>query len=256
MIKSRPLLTTLALFAVLASSGARANLIVFEPDDFAVGTYVSRINPLVSLSTFRSHDDTSHVPVIAPVFVADCVGRFGNCVGTTGTKVFSDGFGGIEDWGAYGRNINGGIACFRALGLNTWSPTCSGQGLDRNFNLMLMTFTRPTDFVQISSGYASSDEALLYGFDDSFNFVGNLSIAFLNRQCSIGEYCTAAVSLTSQTANIRYALAGGWANNSSLDNLQFRVPDATGVPEPGAIALLASGLVCMFLGRRRQVRAR
>jgi hypothetical protein len=257
MIKSRPLLTTLALFAALASSEARANLIVFEPDDFAVGSYVSTINPLVSLWTFASNQDTSHVPVFAPVTIADCVGSHG-CASTTGRNVFRDAFGRIEAWGAYGGNIGGGVSCFRALGLNVLSPECSGGGLNNDFNLLLMRFASPTDFVRISGAYANNDFPLLFGFDESFNAVGTWANTFDYSRCALDEpeYCESTVSLMSQNSNIHYALAGGWSNGSSLDNLQFRSPGATSVPEPGAFAMLASGLVCMVLGRRRKILAR
>jgi hypothetical protein len=256
MFNRNSLLTSSVLFGLLVSSGASANLVVFEPDDFAVGTYVSTISPLVSLRTFRSHDDTRHVPVFAPVLIGDCLSPHGECSSTTGTKVFRDGFGGIDQWGGFGTGIQGGVRCFRSLGLNVWDPACSGNSLDGDFNLMLMTFTTATDFVQISSAYSSEDEALMYGFDQAFNLVGSMTVTFHDRQCSITEYCSSSVSLLSQSANIRYALVGGWSNGSSLDNLQFSVPNSKSVPEPEALALLAAAAGCMLVfGRRRRISA-
>jgi hypothetical protein len=253
MIKSKALLTSLALFAIFASTDARANLIVFEPDDFAVGTYVSTINPLVSLWNFRSDENTSHVPVFAPVFVSNCIGRHGECGSTTGTRVFGDAFGGI-DWGGLGSDNGAGVTCFRALGQNSWNPACNGHSLDGDFNLMLMSFATPTDFVRISSGYAYQDEALMYGLDDAFNLVGSSTVTFHDRQCSLFEYCTSSVSLVSQSANIRYVLTAGWANGASLDNLQFSRPESMSVPEPEAFALFMAGLAGMALvGRRKRL---
>ena len=61
-------------------------------------------------------------------------------------------------------------------------------------------------------------------------------------------YCQSTVSLTSAGSDIRYVLAGGWSNGSSLDNLRFNVP------EPGTLALFALGLASMGFARRRRER--
>jgi hypothetical protein len=250
MSNVKPIQRVLGLWMILLSAGAHANWVTFEPDDFAVGTYVSTINPHVSLSTFRSTDDTSHVPVLAPVFVGDCQAYFG-CASTTGSRVFQDAFGGIEQWGAFGGAIVGGTACFRALGMNTYIPECSGVGIDGDFNLLLMTFASPSDAVRISGAYANNDFPLLFGFDDAFNPVGSGSTT--NPQClESQEYCVSTASLDSTLANIRYVLAGGWSNNSSLDDLQFSVPNVTRVPEPDAFSLMAFALACMAVMRHRR----
>jgi hypothetical protein len=256
MLNTKSILTPLALLAVLASSDARAVFITLDPDDFVAGTNVSTASSLVSLETFRSQSDTSYVPTFSSVFVEECAGGTGpGCASTTGTKVFGDGFGGIDQWGAFGGSISQGVSCFASLGLGVADPLCNNHGLYSGFNLMLMTFSDPTEAVQISGAYYAEDSTYLYGLDDSFNLVGVMSQFFHDERCSeLGAYCdSSTVSLTSQSANIRYVLAGGWSNGTSLDDLKFDVQDTTRVPEPGALALFAFGLGAMAFARRRRV---
>ena len=106
MSKWRLLSSSLAFLICLVGENAKANLMIFEPDDYVVGANLSNANPYVSLATFRSSATTSFVPVFAPVSVGDCTAPFG-CVSTTGSKVFRSGFGGIVDWGGLG---TGGIS--------------------------------------------------------------------------------------------------------------------------------------------------
>jgi hypothetical protein len=166
-----------------AAGTANANIIVFEPDDFAPGTYVSRASADVTLWTFRSYFDTGYVPTFSPVYVAEdprCATHPDDCAATTGTQVFQDAYGGIASWGAIGDSIGNAVSCFQSLGQNASTL----WGCNQRFNVMLMEFTSLTDFVQIGGAFWAQDDTYLYAFDDAFNRVGFGSGPFDFPRCS------------------------------------------------------------------------
>lgn len=242
----RNLLKIIALAACVAATNAQATIITFEPDDFAAGTDVSGVNPYVTLQTFRNHQDTSYTPTFAPVFVTECATAGPSCYSTTGVRAFGDGYGGFDSWGALGGSLGSASSCFSNLGLGTPGVNCF-----ESFNAMLMSFADPTDFVEISGAYWAQDETYLYGFDDNFNLLGSMSRTFDWERCqgpgAYTDYCLVTTSLSSSSSAIRYVIAGGWSNGTSLDNLRFN----TSVPEPGSFALLSLGLILTLFARRR-----
>jgi len=239
--------TFLCLFG---AANACANVITLEPDDYAPGTYVSRAVADVTLWTFRSYYDTGYVPTLSPVYVAEdphCTTYPDDCAATTGTRVFQDAYGGIDRWGGFGASVGAAVSCFRDLGQN--ASTLSG--CDQRFNVMLMEFTSLTDFVQIDGAFWAQDDTYLYAFDDAFNVVGFGSGPFEFPRCSYAvenpkDYCRTSPSIHTDSDRIRYAIAGGWSNGTSLDRLTFSVP------EPGTLALLSLGLASLGLSRRRK----
>jgi hypothetical protein len=232
-----------SLIAGIASFEAQATLITIDPDDFAAGSVVSNASPHVTLRTFRKRFDApGELPGVSAVFVDTCPGTTSDCA-STGNKVFSDGFGPVDTWGAFGGSILSATGCFRDVGLGVMDPSCTER-----FNVMLMTFTESTDFVSISGRFWAEDETRLFGFDDSFNLIGDLTTAVDFSVCrgpgATSDYCSVTTTLTAGSRDIRYVIAGGWSNGTSLDNLQFSVP------EPGTLALLTAGLFGIALSRR------
>jgi hypothetical protein len=242
----RNLFKLIALAASAAATNAHAVIITFEPDDFAAGTDVSGVNPYVSLQTFRNHQDTSYTPTFAPVYIAECATAGPNCYSTTGVRTFGDGYGGFDRWGAMGGSLGSASGCFSNLRVGTAGVNC----LD-TFNAMLMSFADPTDFVEISGAYWAQDETYLYGFDDNFNLLGSMSRTGDWGRCqgpvAYTDYCLVTTSLSSSSGGIRYVIAGGWSNGTSLDNLRFN----SSVPEPGTFPLLALGMMLTLFARRR-----
>jgi hypothetical protein len=246
MVSTRTLLASVVLLAGVTDAGA--TMITFDPDDYAIGTDLSRVNPHVSLATFRKASDTAEQPVFGAVFATTCLGNSPGCA-ATGSNVFGDSFGGFDTWGALGGSIATSGGCLRHLQYAGPEYLCEGR-----FNFMLLTFADPTDFVEISGGYARSDDTYLWGFDASYNRIGRMTsvgdISMCRGDNETSEYCRTTVSLTSSTGGIRYAIAGGWSNGTTLDNLRFDVP------EPGTLAMLGLGLTGVVCARRRKANSR
>ncbi len=240
------------LMASLMTSKAQAIMISFEPDDFVSGTDVSNVNPFVSLSTFSNSWTNPYVPTISPVYVVQdqhCLESQDFCSAITGTHVFQDGHGDYIVWGGLGDSIVNARQCFEEFGRGLPAARCH-----ESFNVLLMTFANPTDFVEISGGFFADDQTYLWGFDDSFNFIGTMNLQGDSSRCrgetAFSEFCQVTTSLSSPSGGIRYVIAGGWSNGTSLDNLRFSVP------EPTSIALLGLGLIGAFTTRRSRQRRR
>jgi hypothetical protein len=238
------LLFGLAVFA-LAPPRARADIITFEPDDFAPGAYLSTAMPGVQLwGLYKASGSStfSLLPVYAwtdPACAADPL----HCYAVTGTQVFRSyppaGQGGPGDTQLYWQSWD---AATFWRNLNTGDATYWG-----GFNALLIEFDSPTDFVSISGAFFVSDWPEIYALDASFNLLPVTKVYTDRRYDSEFNFEELTTSVSTVEPQIKYAIAGGWYNGSSLDALRYE-----SIPEPSSLLLLGTGLAGLVAARRRR----
>jgi hypothetical protein len=198
-----------------ACVNSHASLVIFDPDNFAVGTLLDDAVIGVSLSV-------DGLPG-SGVQAIDGFSLFNNRnLTTTGSLVFGQSPPHSVDV-PYGRDELNGL--FRA------------------------DFDTPTDFVSIDVIFDDDDFGRLLAFDASTNLLATVSVAGDGR----GPVPFQTTSITRAGADIAYVLVGGDLGEAlALDNFQFNQFTVT---ELGTVPLLAFGVVGVGWARYLKRRA-
>jgi len=220
----------LVLVGVFASP-AKADIIVLDPNTYAIGTDVSEILPGLSMSIVAGQ--TFWEAVYSPVVVSG--GGYGSY------------FGSLD----LGRT-------YYAEYLERCTPGMGGPtlGCDHHYRLQEFRFDAPTDFLQISAA-AGADGFGMYAYDAAGNQIG--SCGFLWGGTSGDPGCVNLLAPFSTTSgnhgtltfrreqdDISRVVFGGLAGTASITGVQYSVP------EPSSLAAILIGVAAFQLRRRRR----
>ena len=203
------------LSSIFISNTSNAAIIHIEPDSFIDGTNIEAAYAGVTLSVEGRPD--------AAVFTVDGYDVFNNRnIATSGSLVFG----------------------------NTPVPSSvpSGKVWDETtFGLFRADFDYSTNYVQIDLIYDDDDIGGLWAYDSVGNLIESVTASGDGR----GSVPFTTVSISRQTNDIAYILAGGVnAEALFLDNMQYNAVSA--VPVPAAVWLFGSGLIGLIgLARRK-----
>lgn len=215
---------------------ALSSPIVIEPDDYAVGTNLSSISPLVTLTTTGGD----------AVYSADINSRWeaaaeGYPTGPLGQKVFSRDPTENDEW-YYWRDSG-------------YEET---MGLQIEFHQAVSSFSLLFAELFSDAGCCFSDPIYVYVFDTdgalqaALNgevFAGYLgkTRAWDDEEVDAWPYFDFHYS----GSNIGRVIVGGESEPTSIDRLTFTLQETTPVPEPAAYAILALSLFGLSWPRRR-----
>jgi hypothetical protein len=219
-----------------AASPANAALVTIEPDDYAVGTNLTRTLQDVSLFSFvNTRDGGLRIGDVVVAEANGCDVRPDDCYAVTGSRIFGrDGDPNPRWWDSPGAH-----RCFESLFTNPCSRSV-------DFFALLISFDTPTDYVEISGNF-TADHPLIYLYDESRNLIGAHEARVPWERGS--TYTTSTALFQSSSANVAYMVAAGWAAGTSLDVLRY---NDVNVPEPGTALLFSVALAGMALLRRRR----
>ena len=240
--------TLAALFALVQLSLATtvdARIITLEPDDYASGANLSDLGQGAHLYTFSNLTGAPNRSAVYAQSNSDCTSSPLACDAFSGTMGFSSDPGALGtlygDW----FDILSASICWRRVNVGGAGASCNDL---ESFTALLIEFDRPTDYVELSGAYLS-DAPMLFVFDAAFNVIGTClqtsgGCTSTSVHRSGYEYGLRTLSLATDAPTISYVLAAGAGGNTSLDLLNYRVP------EPATLGLFAVGLLGLMARRK------
>jgi len=229
-------ITVLMCAAVVVSwaGSASADIITFEPDDFAPGTDVTHASPGLTLVRITSHDPLA----VMPTYVTQdprCL--TGPCAAVTGSQTFGG-------YSAFGSFLD--FCVHNAFtGTNPESTRCSSEA---NMTGLWMEFDTGADFVEIAGAWFS-DFTWMKAYDENFQEVDLQSVPenVLPRDESGSTKGFSNVS--APAGNIKYVLASSVGGAIVFDRIRYET-----VPEPSTLLLCGVGFVGLLRSRHRSRR--
>jgi len=228
-----PLVFAAAL--VCRAGSASADLITFEPDDFAPGTDVTHASPGLTLFRITSHDPLA----VMPTYVyRDPSCLTGPCIAVTGSQTF----------GGYSAFASFLDFCVRNAftGTNPESTRCSSEG---DMTGLWMEFDTAVDFVEIA-GTWGSDFIWMKAYDENFQEVDLQRVPEnVLPPDEFGYYHRGFSDVTAPAGNIKYVLASSVGGFVFFDRIRYET-----VPEPSTLLLCGVGFVGLLRSRHRSRR--
>lgn len=228
----------LAAALVCRAGSASADLITFEPDDFAPGTDVTHASPGLTLFNITSHDPLA----VMPTYVyRDPSCLTGPCLAVTGSQIF------------------GGFSAFASFldfcvhnaftGTNAESTRCTSEG---DMSGLWMEFDTAVDFVEIA-GTWGSDFIWMKAYDENYQTLDVQAVpedVLLRDESGYNKGFSRVDSVNSLVGNIKYVIAGSVGGRIGLDAISYQ----TVVPEPSTLLLCGVGFVGLLHSRHRSRR--
>jgi hypothetical protein len=230
----------IAALALVLSVEAHSYIVTIDPDNYANGTDLSQVGPGLTLRVLRqSYDATEssvYDPIISPLLGADCFpgGRCGAHEGSRG----------------FGMQHSSGDIVQGFGEINLWDQCSRGAGgaCRDGYSVIEMIFERPTDFLQLESVWGS-DPAAIQVFNSAGERLMYCGAAYfvcpdvISTELRYDYHSTFVVERTQR--DIARVIFGGIIGSAYLGEITYRVP------EPGAFALFAMGLLGVVNARRR-----
>ena len=245
------MLRSALLLAFALAPAANATIVTIDPDSFDNGTILTNVYPGVTIKYLDVHSDSgvefSDASVIESV---GCHMLGEECWAATGSKLFSE----LTSTTQFSQpSLADAALCFQHG--DFCASAAQNWGASGGFNLFLVEFHRPTDYVQISGTWIY-DWLRAYAFDSNFEqvaisqFGGEIDYDRCSYETN-NDWCANTVSVESSEQNISWMLAGSWSGIAFVDDLKFR-----SVPEPGTFSLLCLGVLGLMTRRPPSRRTR
>ena len=215
------LLLTVLTFG--AATPARAEIIVIDPNAYAIGTSLSTLFPGLTMT---------HLPTGGDVSV-----------------------GGVSYAGpAGGHSI--GAGWYSSADVYNECLTRGAGGACEPWNVLELVFAAPTDYVQMLGGWWS-DQPLMYAYDAAGTLISqcgaysggiDCSTAMLLSGTGVNGSSVASLTIAREERDIARIVFGGQMGNAAALQVSY------GVPEPATLGVLLVGLagagLARFRGRR------
>jgi hypothetical protein len=217
-------------FVVMFASPARADLITFDPGDYALGTNVSHLLPGLTITSLTANGQTYATHLQQDVTVGS---SFDGASVIGGSNTLTD----YET--CYNRFVSGSTL------------PCSSS-----WRVIELLFDAPTDFVEIGSIWLEDSPSVI-AYNAAGQIVSRCDSAFgpsgpcttdFARLATPNEPFVMTSTVTSANSDIARVVFGGTFGVSSATHLAYNVP------EPATLLLVALGAGGLVVRRRRAPR--